>query len=330
MPQFAERKTFQFRVENLGIGVAIFAFGLAKKVLLADPLGFEADVGFADPYTLGIISAWRVALSYSLQLYFDFSGYSDMAIGLARMFGIIFPVNFNSPYKATSIIDFWARWHMTLTRYITLYLYNPVAMKASRRWLKQGRSVSRKGTRNPAAFIRLVLAPTFFTMALAGIWHGAGLQFLLFGLLHATYLSINHAWRIFGPENHKPSQFQNLGFLAITYLSVLLAQIFFRANSATDAMSIAAAMIGHTNALSEPVHGFVGVRILLGFALCLLFPNTQQIMCGFNPVLEHVKPPQGLTFRWQPSFGWGMVSGAMLFVALIRMSDVSKFLYFQF
>jgi alginate O-acetyltransferase complex protein AlgI len=330
MPQFADPKTFHFRVENLAVGIAIFTFGISKKVLLADPLGFTADAGFANPGSLGAIGAWLVVLSYSLQLYFDFSGYSDMAIGLARMFGIIFPINFNSPYKATSIIDFWARWHMTLTRYLTLYLYNPVAMRASRQWLKQGRSVSRKGTRNLAAFTKLVLGPTFFTMALAGIWHGAGLQFLVFGLLHATYLSINHAWRIFGPQHQQPSFLHNISFVLMTYFAVLLAQIIFRADSLKDAMMVIGAMAGRTDAFANPLQGFGGVRIVLGFAMCFLLPNTQQIMRNYRPVLEQVTSPRWQAFCWQPGFGWGVASGVILFMSLIRMSDVSKFLYFQF
>jgi alginate O-acetyltransferase complex protein AlgI len=330
MPQFADPKTFQFRIENLAIGVAIFIFGISKKVLLADPLGFAADAGFADPGSLGTRGAWLVVLSYSLQLYFDFSGYSDMAIGLARMFGLVFPINFNSPYKATSIIDFWARWHMTLTRYLTLYLYNPVAMHGSRQWLKQGRSLSRKGTRNLTAFTKMVLGPTFFTMALAGIWHGAGLQFLVFGLLHASYLSVNHAWRIFGPQHLGPALLRSIGFLLITYLAVLLAQIVFRADTLSDAITIGGTMAGLTDAAANPVQGFVGTRIALGYVICLFLPNTQQIIGNYRPVLEQVTPPKWLTFSWQPGFGWGIASGLILFASLLRMSDVSKFLYFQF
>jgi alginate O-acetyltransferase complex protein AlgI len=330
MPQFADPKTFQFRTENLAIGIAIFAFGISKKVLLADPLGFAADAGFADPAALGMRGAWLVVLCYSLQLYFDFSGYSDMAIGLARMFGLVFPTNFNSPYKAISIIDFWARWHMTLTRYLTLYLYNPVAMRASRKWLKQGRSVSRKGTRNLAAFTKMVLGPTFFTMALAGIWHGAGIQFFVFGLLHATFLSVNHAWRIFGPQHLGSSLLRNIGFLLITYFAVLSAQIVFRAESLDDAITIVRAMAGRTDAIANPIHGFVGIRIAFGYAICFLVPNTQQIMANYHPVLEEVIVTQRQTFRWRPGVGWGIVSGAILFASLVRVSDVSKFLYFQF
>jgi len=132
MPQFSKRETYRFQADNLSVGGMLFVIGLAKKVLLADTIAPYADAGFASTGEVQFWGAWATALSYALQLYFDFSGYSDMALGLARMFGIRFPLNFNSPYKATSVIDFWARWHMTLTRYITAYLYYPVAMAVTR------------------------------------------------------------------------------------------------------------------------------------------------------------------------------------------------------
>ncbi|MEE7547674.1 MBOAT family protein, partial [Xanthomonas sp. Kuri4-1] len=139
MPQFSQRANYRFRAENLSIGGTLFLIGLAKKVLLADGIAPYADAGFAAPGELQFWGAWATTTSYALQLYFDFSGYSDMALGLAKMFGIRFPLNFNSPYKATSIIDFWSRWHMTLTRYITAYLYYPVALAVSRWRSRHGR-----------------------------------------------------------------------------------------------------------------------------------------------------------------------------------------------
>jgi alginate O-acetyltransferase complex protein AlgI len=167
-------------------------------------------------------------------------------------------------------------------------------------------------------------------MALAGIWHGAGLQFLVFGLLHATYLAINHAWRIFGPQHYSPSILHSIGFAFITYFAVLVAQIVFRADSLTDAMTIFGALAGRTDALANPVHGFTGIRIAIGFAICFLLPNTQQIMRDYHPILEQVTSPRWLALSWQPGFGWGLASGAILFASLARMSDISKFLYFQF
>jgi alginate O-acetyltransferase complex protein AlgI len=327
MPQFANCDTFRFRIENIAVGISIFSIGIAKKVLLADPLGFIADAGFENPSALGIAGAWRVTLSYSLQLYFDFSGYSDMAIGLARMFGVIFPVNFNSPYKAASIIDFWARWHITLTRFLTLYLFNPVAMRVSRRRAKRGQSSSRKDTRNLPAFLSLVVWPTVFTMALAGIWHGAGLQFIVFGLLHAIYLTVNHAWRIFGPQHLAPSRLREGIFVLITYGCVLVGQIFFRADSLYDAGIVLKAMAGHARGFDAP--GGLA-RIVVGFAICLILPNTQQIMREYRPVLEQVPASPWRLLCWQPNVICGLAIGTILVISLLRMSDVSKFLYFQF
>ena len=126
LPQFEDPRMGRFSAENIALGLSYFAIGLMKKILIADNLAGIADNGFAHPHALDLLGAWGVTLAYTFQLYFDFSGYSDMAIALARMFGIIFPANFNSPYKATSIIDFWQRWHMTLTRYLMLYVYNPI------------------------------------------------------------------------------------------------------------------------------------------------------------------------------------------------------------
>ena len=197
MPQFAQPENYRFKAENLSVGMMLFVIGLAKKVLLADGIAPYADAGFAAPGELMFWGSWGASLCYALQLYFDFSGYSDMALGLAKMFGIRFPLNFNSPYKAGSIIEFWARWHMTLTRYLTAYLYYPVAMAVSKWRTERNLPVGTQGVATPGGFAGSIILPTVYTMGLAGIWHGAGFQFLVFGLLHAMYLSVNHAWRIF-------------------------------------------------------------------------------------------------------------------------------------
>jgi alginate O-acetyltransferase complex protein AlgI len=146
MPQFADRSTYRFSGENFCVGLTIFVIGLLKKCLLADPLSGAVQAGFGAPENLAFFSAWHTVICYSFQLYFDFSGYSDMAIGLARMFNVKFPLNFNSPYKATGIIDYWQRFHMTLTRYLTLYLFNPMALWITRRRAAGGKDVSRKAS----------------------------------------------------------------------------------------------------------------------------------------------------------------------------------------
>ncbi len=193
MPQFAKSETYRLSRRNMAVGLTIFIIGLAKKVLIADSLIQVSNGGFNAPGTLGLLPSWLTALSFSLQLYFDFSGYSDMAIGLAYMFNVRFPLNFNSPYKARSIIDFWQRWHMTLTRYLTLYLYNPMALSATRRRIARGAPILTRDAKTVGGFVNMIAIPIFITMVLAGVWHGAGLTFLIFGLLHGTYLIINHA-----------------------------------------------------------------------------------------------------------------------------------------
>jgi alginate O-acetyltransferase complex protein AlgI len=240
MPQFANPETFRWKAENISVGSALFIIGLSKKVLLADNMAPFADAGFQHPAQIGATTAWLAILCYSMQLYFDFSGYSDMAIGLSKMFGIRFPLNFNSPYKATSIIDFWQRWHMTLTRYLTLYLYSPVALLIARRRAGKGLAYGPSAARTLPGFLSTVAGPIVFTMALAGVWHGAGWQFLIYGLLHAFYLTVNHAWRTFGPKSSSSNGSTNgaLWNVPLTFLAVSIGWIFFRANSLSDAFSM--------------------------------------------------------------------------------------------
>src|SRR5215469_4439172 len=180
-PQLLDPDTYRLRSRNLCIGTSFFIIGLAKKVLLADPLADVVKIGFAHPGDFAMFATWLYALGYSLQLYFDFSGYSDMAVGLAYMFGIRFPINFDSPYKSRNIIDFWQRWHATLTRYLTSLLYTPIAVYTNRRRLRKGHSTPNRHVKTFASFHSIVLVPILITMTLAGIWHGAGLQFLVFG-----------------------------------------------------------------------------------------------------------------------------------------------------
>ncbi len=364
IPQFADPRTYRFRAENLSIGLSIFAIGLAKKVIVADPLAVAANAGFVAPHAVSTLGAWQAVLSYSLQLYFDFSGYSDMAIGIARMFGIVFPLNFNSPYKSQSIIDFWHRWHMTLTRYLTLYLYNPMALAVARWRMARGLGTSRQALRQPGAFAGMVLLPMVFTMSLAGIWHGAGFQFLVFGLLHATYLTINHAWRIFvspPPRAGDPEAPWSsvAASVMLTFLSVMVAQVFFRAGSTSGAFSMLGGLLGLHPAqgaillpawLAPHTHGVLPrlvhlrvvalsgdatdlkqwLRIGIGFVMVWTLPNTQQIMVDYRPAQGPVRPFHRRLLRWHPGLGWGVALGVLLIGSVCHLDDPSRFLYFQF
>jgi alginate O-acetyltransferase complex protein AlgI len=337
MPQFADPATYRLRAENLTVGLGIFIVGMLKKCLIADPTGVGVAAAFASPDALTVIAAWHAALAYSMQLYFDFSGYSDMAIGLGLMFNLRLPLNFNSPYKAPGIIAFWQRWHMTLTRTITLLLYNPIAL-----WVARRRAARRLAS--PRDFASLVVLPTFVTMAIAGIWHGAGAQFLIFGLLHAAYLSINHAWRIWRPRRTASPAWHPASVL-LTYLSVLTASVFFRAPSVGAAVSMLGAMTGQHGVgplAVSPGTSIAGtwdgasrdiaeaVWLAALFAIVWFMPNTQQIFARARPVLDRITPGPITWLRWQPGLGWAIALGAGAVVAVLSMGGSGEFLYFQF
>jgi D-alanyl-lipoteichoic acid acyltransferase DltB (MBOAT superfamily) len=364
MPQFAAPATYRFSASNVAVGLGIFVVGLLKKCLLADPIGSVVPAGFAHPAALPLFAAWQVALCYSLQLYFDFSGYSDMAIGLARMFNLRFPVNFNSPYKAASVIDYWQRWHITLTRTLMMYLYNPMAMGIARWRMARGYGTSRAAYRTPGGFAALVLLPVFITMVVAGIWHGAGAQFLVFGLLHALYLSVNHAWRIFRPRRvHDVARGAHPGAVLLTYLCVLVGAILFRAPSVSAAVALLGGMLGaHGMGPGFPVPAWLGSQ-MGGFsealyahgaiamaarwqdslhavgaiaALVALYlvvwclPNTQQIFPGPVSVGDSIQRNQFAWLRWRCSLPWAVALGGATAIGLLSVGGTSEFLYFQF
>lgn len=334
MPQFANAATYRCSAQNVAIGLAIFLIGLLKKCLLADPTAAVVAPGFAHATTLTLFPAWHVALSYSLQLYFDFSGYSDMAIGLARMFNVSFPLNFNSPYKAQSVIEYWQRWHMTLTRYLNQYLYDPIALAIVRRRRARGLPVNRAAQATTCGFAVMVLLPTFVTMGLAGIWHGSGLTFLVFGLLHGSYISINHAWRIFKRPAERHASWQRvIGCVALTYVCVLVGAIVFRAPTMTAALGLLAGMVG-LHGTSIAFGGLANLRAIAWLAtlygIVWGLPNTQQIMRDYAPALGRVYPGPLPSLRWQPSLRWAAAFGCAATVGLLSVGGTSEFLYFQF
>ena len=199
MPQF-ETADYRPRFENLAVGLTLFVVGLFKKVVLADGIAAQVAPLFTTAnsgQSISIVYAWGAAVGFVLQMYFDFSGYSEMALGLARMVGIKLPMNFNSPLKATNIIQYWSCWHITLTRFLTAYIYNPIAVAMTRRRMASGHKGIAGARTPPMAFVALTALPTIATMFLSGLWHGAGNQFLVFGLLHAFYLTVNHGWRLY-------------------------------------------------------------------------------------------------------------------------------------
>jgi alginate O-acetyltransferase complex protein AlgI len=338
LPQFAAPLLARFNADTFAAGVMFFVIGLFKKVVIADTLSTFAVPVFAaaaDGATPTLAESWGGALSYTLQLYFDFSGYSDMAIGLALMLNIRLPVNFNSPYKATGIIDFWRRWHITLGRFLRDYLYI-------------GLGGNRRGRRR--RYVNL-----FLTMLLGGIWHGAGWTFVIWGALHGAYLCINHLWRAVWPRAGAGSAMGTFLARTLTLLAVVVGWVVFRAESLDSAWTILVGMAGGNGVLLPedmrdvlgPAAGwleamgfeaglmplFFGPREALWIAatglIALYAPNSQQIM-GY--VAPNDDAPR-LTLRhrqWAPSRSWGVVAATLFVYTLTQMSQISEFLYFQF
>jgi D-alanyl-lipoteichoic acid acyltransferase DltB (MBOAT superfamily) len=343
MPQFTAQRHNGLRADDLAVGTTWFLMGLCKKVLLADSFGPIADAVYANPHAFGAQASWIGVLSYAVQLYFDFSGYSDMAVGLARMFSLTFPMNFNSPYKASNIIDFWQRFHMTLTRYLNLYLYTPVALSVTRRRMRAGQKVSKKAQRTLVGFVQMIGFPILLTMFLAGIWHGAGLQFMIFGALHGLYLSANHAWRTFVPEESWLQRLLPLPVgVLITFLGVVVGDIFFRAESSRSAFYLLGSMLGRhggaglsafadlptpSRLVSSSAHAWLVMALV--FTVIWALPNTQEIL---GQVEENERTPSiGMSWlRWRPSLLWAVAMICLTAVTLTKMVTSHSFLYFQF
>jgi alginate O-acetyltransferase complex protein AlgI len=330
--QMQDRTDPAFSPQSLAIGLTLFGIGLFKKVILADSFAPHADAvfdGAAVGAALTMGQAWIGGLSYTLQLYFDFSGYSDMAIGIACLFGFKLPLNFNSPFKATSISDFWNRWHMSMTRFFTTYLYTPMAFRRARE-----ATVKRHGRFRKWLFAGAL--PVFWTFVVAGIWHGAGWTFVVFGLIHGLALAVNHGWR----EWRLPSPGPWLGW-AMTMAVVVTGLVVFRAPDVGTAGTILAGMWGAefwagapqsmaAVALDAP---YALALIGLGAALVLLPPNSQEIMRSHwvsSDVMPDRMAPAPAWLRWSPSAAWAAAAAAMLVIAATSIGDGGAFLYYDF
>lgn len=356
MPQFgrddspgAPTRRFSLKPDDVSLGITWFLMGLTKKVLIADKLAPTANLAFTHAGSLDAANAWTGLIVYSMQLYFDFSGYSDMALGLARIFSIRFPLNFDSPYKATSVTEYWQRWHMTLTRYITLYLYNPILLAVQRRRLATGKKISRKALATPSGFAAMVAFPTILTMLVTGLWHGAGLQFLIFGLIHGVYLTANQAWRHFrqrtGSPAEAPAGLKRIGMMAGVYLQVTFALIFFRSDSLHAAFGLLRDLTGH-HGLGHMGSLLEGSLAFALFPIVWFFPNTQQILNqetgphglpavasapGPNAAINPMAAPTILrNVHWAPTLRWALAMAVLFFAILANLETNAPFLYFQF
>lgn len=367
MPQF-HAVSRRFDIQNLAVGATLFFFGLFKKAVLADniaslvtPIYDKAAAGDS----ISLLLSWMAVIGFTLQLYFDFSGYTDMALGLARFFGVRLPPNFNSPLKASSIIDFWLRWHMTLTRFLTAYIYNPLTLYLTRRRAAKG--LPGFGGRNTTlvAFLQLLAFPALLTFFISGLWHGAGYLFVLWGLLHGVYLTINHGWRLIAPR-FWPDRRQYVRFMkpvggVLTFLCVVAAMALFRSPNVGAAVTVLKGMVGLNGfALPASIYEHVGPLagllkvvgatseawnardFMLLFAwivgtliIALTFPNTLQILARYEPALG-VKPQPAKggavdrAIEWTPSLGWAIGVSIIAVFGVYSLGGPSEFLYWQF
>jgi D-alanyl-lipoteichoic acid acyltransferase DltB (MBOAT superfamily) len=306
IPQFEREQNKRPEYHLILCGVVIFAIGLFKKTCLAD--GIQPFVALAfGPVTPTFDQAWIGALAYTFQLYFDFSGYSDMAIGISLMFGIFLPLNFNSPYKATSIIDFWRRWHMTLSQFLRDYLYIPLGGNRRGRILR---------------YVNLMI-----TMVLGGLWHGAAWTFVVWGALHGAYLCVNHAWSNYGPAvAPRFARLANVIALTLTFASVVIAWVFFRAESIPSALKILSKMIDPTAVTWGYREMFAAGLVGVYAALCWVAPNTQAIM-GYRHETRTVSEARAPWMR-RPMFLYA--AAVVLAFGVLGIQQHSEFIYFRF
>ncbi len=340
MPQFNNPATYTIQWRLVALGFGVFIIGLAKKVLVADNLASYANAYFANPVDAGMLQAWQGVLAYTFQLYFDFSGYSDMAVGLSLMLGIKLPINFYSPYRAVNISEFWRRWHMTLSRFLRDYLY-----------IRMGGNRHGKGRR----YFNLLM-----TMFLGGLWHGAGWNFAIWGLMHGLYLCVHEAWRAtFGKFFGKSKLY---AFLAatVTFLAVMFAWVPFRSSDLQMTLYIWGAMTGNTGinlpaifldsipmlgnwlsslGISSSIGGgktFVYGFLWIIFAALIAFncPNSYQIYRRFRiaiidkSIVENIAGSSNLSLRMSKTSA--ALLGILFVICLLFLGRPSEFLYFQF
>lgn len=312
MPQFARKIPTTERFNLAVEGACLFAIGLAKKLLIADSLSPIADQAFDVAAAGGAVdgvTAWLGALAYTGQIYFDFSGYSDMAIGLGLLFGIRLPLNFNSPYKALSIADFWRRWHMTLSRWLRDYLYIPMG-----------------GNRHGAA---RRLRNLMLTMLLGGLWHGAHWNFVIWGGLHGGYLIAHQLWRgmlhkLGGAAALDASVLYRAVAWGVTFVAVVVAWVFFRATTTSAAIDLLWAMSFASGDVVWASQVEPTVLVAAAFGMAVFLPNAQEWMGGVVRIGRGLPKTSGL-------IGGAIFASCLCFgyLASLRLTT-SPFLYFNF
>ena len=311
MPQFASKYNWVKNYRNIALGLFIFSIGLFKKVVIADTFAPWATAGFDTATTLNLIEAWATSLSYTFQLYFDFSGYCDMAIGISLMFNIKLPINFNSPYKALNIQDFWRRWHMTLSRFLRDYIYIPLG-----------------GNRKGEFRTYTNLLATFL---IGGLWHGAGWTFIIWGALHGIALAIHRFWQSLGFKMNKIlAWFITFNFINITW-------IFFRAKEWDDAIKVLSSMFSLDNVVIHPMfQSKLGFLSQYGITFGGMFENIQAsreiivwLFFAFILVL-FFKNSMEKRDSFKPNYKLAFLTAFCFIFAILSLNKVSEFLYFNF
>jgi alginate O-acetyltransferase complex protein AlgI len=318
IPQFRASRAAQN--DDLATGITLFTIGLAKKTLIADNLAPFADAIFnaaGRGVHLGPTDAWLGTLFFAFQIYFDFSAYSDMALGSSVMLGIRLPVNFHSPYKAASIIEFWRRWHISLSAFLRDYLYIPL-----------GGNRHGRGRRTLNLFI---------TMLLGGLWHGANWTFMLWGGLHGLYLGINHAFRR-ATKGLTPSPVLRLPLhiasVALTFAATTLAWIVFRAPDIASARNVAGGLFGGGHSAVVSFSPLAAITLALLFVIVWFMPNSMELMWKHWPALPSPYPDQPVEpsrrFSWSPTPLNAAAYGLICIIAILALSNLKPFIYFQF
>jgi len=311
MPQFAQARNKVLNYRNIALGLFIFSIGLFKKVVIADTFATWATAGFDTAKTLNLFEAWATSLSYTFQLYFDFSGYTDMAIGAALLFNVKLPINFNSPYKATDIQDFWRRWHITLSRFLKDYIYIPLGG-------------NRKG--DYRTYSNLMM-----TFIIGGLWHGAGWTFVFWGFLHGAALVMHRAWKRLGfTMNRWVAWF-------ITFNFINIAWVFFRAKEWGDAIKVLSGMLGMNGvvlpgSLQGALHFLRAEHVNFGewlFAIRGGFDTVAWLMAAFIVILMF-KNSNEKTAVFELNVKSALFAAFLFSVSVLSLNKVSEFLYFNF
>ncbi len=344
MPQFENNLTRNFTINNFSIGLTTFVIGLFKKIVIADNVALYSDPIFfasANGLLLTFFEAWGGATAFMLQLYFDFSGYTDMALGIALLFGITLPINFASPFKSKNISEFWKYWHITLTRLIRNYIYLPISLNLTRYSFNFSSNTT-------VTFIFSLVIPTMFAFFCVGLWHGAGWNYILFGLLNGFYIVIFNIWQNFS-KNYLKLKFKNNFLLdlfkkLLVFTLVTFSFVLFRASDMSSASEILRAMLGFNGIQFFDIfrigefaintyQGVFGIIILL--AVIFYFPNTQDFIfnenrSSFNAENKMLRKNKNIFIKWKPQKIWGLIFALAFIFSIMLVSNTNEFLYFEF